>query len=205
MLALKGSHLVPLVKLELTLRFRTQSTLIAVTMLIILKIDRVIDVLVLRYLLLEGLQALSRIVQAPEALTIYYEDGHRGGAFRTVYLDGRPHLPQQIRQWLGDSVGHWEGDTLVVDTTNFTAKTDFQGSRENLHLVERFKRVASDLIMYEVTIEDPTVWTQPWTVEIPLTEIDNKANQIFEAACHEGNYAMTSILAGARSQDTDGR
>ena len=113
-------------------------------------------------------------------------------------------LPPHIRQWLGDSIGRWEGHTLVVDTTNFTSKTNFNGSRENLHLVERFTRAAQDLVMYEVTIEDPTVWTISWTVEIPLTEVDNKQNQIFEAACHEGNYALTSILAGARAQDAAG-
>ena len=116
-----------------------------------------------------------------------------------MYTDGRPHLPSQIKQWLGNSIGRWEGDVLVVDTTNFTNKTNFNGSQDNLHLVERFERVAPDLIMYKVTVEDPTVWTQAWTVEIPLTQVDNRRNQIFEAACHEGNYAMTSILAGARA------
>ena len=141
----------------------------------------------------------SRIVQTPGAITLYHEDGHRGGGYRTVYTDGRSHLPSQIKQWLGNSIGRWEGDVLVVDTTNFTNKTNFNGSQDNLHLVERFERVASDLIMYKVTVEDPTVWTQAWTVEIPLTQVDNRRNQIFEAACHEGNYAMTSILAGARA------
>ena len=143
----------------------------------------------------------SRIVQSPGAVTLYHEDGHRGGAYRTIHVDGRPHLPSHIRQWLGDSVGHWEGNTLIVDTTNFTDKTSYNGSRDNLHLVERFTRVAPDMIMYEVTLEDPTVWASPWTVELPLTEIDNRQNQIFEAACHEGNYAMTAILAGARLQE----
>ena len=81
---------------------------------------------------------------------------------------------------------------MIVDTTNFTDKTSYNGSRDNLHLVERFTRVAPDIIMYEVTLEDPTVWASPWTVELPLTEIDNQQNQIFEAACHEGNYAMTA-------------
>ena len=147
----------------------------------------------------------SRIVQSPGSMTLYHEDGHRGGGYRTVYLDARPHLPSHIRQWLGHSVGRWEGDTLVVDTTNFTSKTSFSGSGENLHLVERFTRVSPDMIMYEVTIDDPTVWSSPWTIEIPLTEVDNKSNQIFEAACHEGNYAMTSILAGARNLDAQGR
>ena len=147
----------------------------------------------------------SRLVQSPESVAIYHEDGHRGGGYRTIYLDGRPHLAPHIRQWLGHSVGHWEDDTLVVDTTNFTEKTSFFGSGKDLHLVERFTRVSPDLVMYEVTVEDPTLWTSSWTTEIPLTEVDNKANQIFEAACHEGNYAMVSILAGARNLDAQGR
>ena len=143
----------------------------------------------------------SRIVQSPGALMLYHEDGHRGGAYRTIHVDGRPHVPSHIRQWLGDSVGHWEGDTLVVNTTNFTDKTSYNGSRDNLHLGERFTRVASDMILYEVTLTDPTVWTSSWTIELPLSEGDNRQNQIFEAACHEGNYAMTAILAGARLQE----
>ena len=113
-----------------------------------------------------------------------------------------PHLPAHIRQWLGDSAGHWEGDTLVVDATNFTSRTNFQGSRGDLHLVERFTRVGSDRLIHQVTVEDPTVWTRRWTIELPLMESDNRRNQIFEAACHEGNYAMTNILAGARLQDS---
>lgn len=140
----------------------------------------------------------SRLVQSPSAVTLYHEDGHRGGSYRTIHLDGRPHLPSHIRQWLGDSIGHWDEDTLVVDTTNFTDETSFNGSRGDLHLVERFTRVAPDLVIYEITVDDPTVWTRTWTIEVPLTEIDNQENQIFEAACHEGNYSMTAILAGAR-------
>ena len=147
----------------------------------------------------------SRFVQSPEAMAIYHEDGHRGGGYRTIHLDGRPHPPARIRQWLGHSIGRWEDDTLVVDTTNFSAGTSFFGSSENLHLVERFTRTAPDLVMYEVTVEDPTVWESTWTVEVPLSEVDNKANQIFEAACHEGNYAMVSILAGARNLEAQGR
>ena len=147
----------------------------------------------------------SRFVQSPEVLAIYHEDGHRGGGYRTIHLDGRPHPPARIRQWLGHSIGRWEDDTLVVDTTNFSTGTSFYGSSENLHLVERFTRAAPDLVMYEVTVEDPTVWESTWTVEMPLSEVDNKANQIFEAACHEGNYAMVSILAGARNLEAQGR
>ncbi len=140
----------------------------------------------------------SRVVQTPGSVTLYHEDGHIGGAYRTVHMDGRPHLPAHIRQWLGDSIGRWEGGTLVVDTTNFTDLISFNGSGEQLHLVERFTPVSGDLIMYQATVTDSTAWTRDWTIELPLQRIDNAQNQIFEAACHEGNYAMTSILAGAR-------
>jgi hypothetical protein len=145
----------------------------------------------------------SGVVQTRGAISFYFEDGHRGGVFRQVFLDGRPHLPPNIRLWLGDSVGRWEGDTLVVDTTNFTHQTDFHGSRENLHLVERYTRVGPDLVMYRATIEDPTTFTRPWTFELPLSKADGKRNQIFEAACHEGNYALTSVLAGARVKEKE--
>ena len=147
----------------------------------------------------------SRIVQTPGSITLYHEDGHIGGGYRTVSMDGRPHLPGHIRQWLGDSIGRWEGDTLVVDTTNFTGLTSFNGSGDQLHLVERFTPVSADLIMYEATVSDPVAWTRDWTIELPLQRIDNRQNQIFEAACHEGNYAMTSILAGARVLESQGR
>ena len=141
----------------------------------------------------------SRIVQTPGAIAMYYEEGHRGGGYRFIPLDGRPHVSPGIRQWLGDARGHWEGDALVVETTNFTARTDFNGSRENLRLVERFTRVAGDLMLQQVTVTDSTTFSQPWVIEVPLTKRSEGDNQIFEAACHEGNYAMVSILAGARA------
>jgi hypothetical protein len=120
-----------------------------------------------------------------------------------VYIDGRPHLPPQSRQWFGDSVGRWEGATLVVDTINFTDKVYFQGSRENLHLIESFTRSAQDMILYRATIEDSTTFAKPWTIEVPLTQKDNKANLIFETACHEGNYSMPGILGGARALERE--
>ena len=147
----------------------------------------------------------SRIVQAPGSVAMYYEEGHRGGGYRYIPLDGRPHLPSHIRQWMGDSRGRWEGDTLVVDTTNFTTQTNFNGSHEHLHLLERFTRVAEDLILQEVTVEDPTTFSQTWTIEVPLTKGNEAQNQIFESACHEGNYAMVSILAGARALEAKDR
>ncbi len=145
-----------------------------------------------------GLCGFSRLVQGPDWVGIYYEQGHGGCGYRSIPLDGRPHLPSHIRQWLGDSVGYWDGDTLVVDTTNFTDQTSYMGSAEHLHLIERFARVGPDLLRYEITVEDPTVWTHPWTMELAPTRQDSVQNLIFEAACHEGNYSLTAMLAGAR-------
>ena len=145
-----------------------------------------------------ALCAFSRITQSPGWVSIYFESGHHGGAYRHIPLDGRPPPPPHVRQWLGAARGRWEGESLVVHTTNFTDETSFQGSGENLQLTERFTRAAADLILYRVTVEDPTVFARPWTFEMTLTLQDNGKNQIFEAACHEGNYAMTNVLAGAR-------
>ena len=141
---------------------------------------------------------LTRIVQASDSVSIYYE-GHDGGSYRTILLGNRPHIPPQIRQWLGDSRGRWEGETLVVETTNFSNQTNFFGATENLRLVERYRRVEPDMIVYRVTVEDPTTFTRAWTIEMPLIKADDRRNQIFEAACHEGNQGMSGILAGARA------
>ncbi len=145
-----------------------------------------------------------RLVQAPDSILIYYEHGHHGGAYRRIPLSSAPHLPATVRQWMGDSRGRWEGDALVVDTTNFSNQTNYQGSRDGLHLVERFTRTGADEIMYRVTIEDPATFTRPWTIEVPYSKADEKKNQVFESSCHEGNYALTSILAGARAKDREG-
>lgn len=118
---------------------------------------------------------------------------------RVIPLDGRPHLASNIRLWMGDSRGHWEGQTLVVDSTNFSGKFSFRGSDENLHLTERFTRVSPDTLLYEFTVDDPTAFTRPWTAQIPMTKTKGP---IFEYACHEGNYAMTDILAGARAAES---
>jgi hypothetical protein len=117
---------------------------------------------------------------------------------RIVPLDGRPHLGPHIRQWMGDSRGHWEGDTLVIETTNFNGRMNFQGSAENLRLVERFTRMDADTLLYEYTVYDPTSFTRPWTVQLPMTK---SSDSIFEYACHEGNYGMVGILAGARAEE----
>ena len=140
----------------------------------------------------------KRFVQTPGHVAIYYEHGHHGGAYRDVALDGRPHPPAHVRQWLGHAVGRWEGGDLVVETANFTNQTRYQGASENMTLTERFTMTGPDSILYRATIEDSTVFSAPWTIEVPLSRLDNRENQIYEAACHEGNYAMVSILAGAR-------
>lgn len=133
------------------------------------------------------------IVQAPNHLVLRLQTD-----VRIIPIDGRPHLGQRVRQWYGDSRGRWEGHTLVVDTGNFSSKSNFRGAAEQLHLVERFSRLSPDIIKYEFTVEDRTTWTAPWTVEIRLRRSDE---EIFEFACHEGNYSMRGILAAARSKE----
>jgi hypothetical protein len=140
-----------------------------------------------------------QILQTPGYVVILIEMIHD---VRVIPLNGRPHLPQNIRLWMGDSRGRWEGNTLVVDTTNFTDKTHFRGSDENLHLVERFTRVSPDTILYQFTVEDPTAFTKPWTGEAPLMKTPGP---IYEYACHEGNYSMTNVLSGARSAEKESR
>jgi len=135
---------------------------------------------------------LLQIVQGLGYVTFLHEIDH---STRVIPTDGRAHIPQNIRQWQGDSVGHWEGDTLVVDTTNFTARSAFRGSGEKLHLVERFTRNADDQMTYEFTAEDPTTWAKPWTAEIPMTKTQGL---VYEWACHEGNTMISTILRGAR-------
>jgi hypothetical protein len=117
---------------------------------------------------------------------------------RIMPTDGSPHLPPAIRQWFGDSRGRWEGETLVVDTTNFTDKTAFRGSTASLHLVERFTRVDNDTIVYEFTADDPATWTRSWTAQIQLTRIKGS---LFEFACHEGNQGGANTLSGARATE----
>jgi hypothetical protein len=136
-----------------------------------------------------------QIVQAPGYVVIMVEMIHDA---RIIPLDGRGHLPPNMRQWMGDARGHWEGNTLVVDTTNFTDKTRFRGSADKLHLTERFTRVDPETIAYEFTVDDPTTYTKPWTAQIPMKK---SQGPIFEYGCHEGNYAMAGMLAGARAQE----
>ena len=135
-----------------------------------------------------------QIVQNQDTVLILVEMVHDA---RIIRLNGKP-LPQHIRKWMGDSVGRWEADTLVVETTNFTEQESFRGSTADLKVTERFTRVAPDTINYRVTLEDPTAFSQPWTAEFPFHATDEP---IYEYACHEGNYALPGILAGAREDE----
>jgi hypothetical protein len=140
-----------------------------------------------------------QIVQSKDAVSIYYDTGQGQGWQRVIPITNRPHLPSTVRLWWGDSRGKWEGDTLVVDVTNFSAKTDYQGARENLHLIERWTRKDANTLELVVRIEDPTTWTKPWTVTQEYSKQPDKANRHYkEPRCHEGNYGMPALLAGAR-------
>ena len=146
--------------------------------------------------------SFRRIVQTPGGIAMFYDVGQGESWQRNIVMNGSPHLPATIRQWYGDSRGHWEGDTLVVDVTNFTPKTDVFGSRENLHLVERWTRTGPNTLAYEVTIADPTVWTQSWTVRQEFTKQSEQENRIYyEPRCLEGNYALPSMLLAARRDE----
>jgi hypothetical protein len=143
-----------------------------------------------------------RVVQTPGGIAIFYDVGQGQGWQRNIVMDGSPHLPANIRQWYGDSRGRWEGNTLVIDVTNFSPKTDYQGSRENLHLVERWTRTGPTSLEYVVMIEDPTVWTRPWTVTQVFTRQSEQENRIYyEPRCNEGNYALPGLLRGARMEE----
>ena len=142
-----------------------------------------------------------QIFQTPDHVAILIEMVHE---IRIIPLQPRPHIAPRIRQYLGDSRGYWDGDTLVVETTNFAHEAhffdyrDFRGSTGNLHLVERFTRVDADTLHYEFTVTEPTTFTTPWTARVPITKTEEP---IFEYACHEGNYALANILRGARVQE----
>src|SRR5712691_8369782 len=140
-----------------------------------------------------------QIVQGQGYVTIMHEMNH---SVRVIPTDGRPHAPASIRQWRGDSRGHWEGDTLVVDTTNFAAGNPFRGSGEKLHVVERFTRTDADTVLYRFTVEDPATWDKPWTAEVPWTR---QSGLIYEFACHEGNYGLANTLHGARIDEQDAK
>jgi hypothetical protein len=139
-----------------------------------------------------------QIVQTPDTVMILVEMIHDA---RIIRMNGT-HKPDNVRQWLGDSIGHWEGDTLVVDTANFNDQVVFRGSSKNLHVIERFTRVDAKTLLYKATIDDPTTFTKSWTLEYPFV---TDRGPIFEYACHEGNYALVDILEGARKQEGGAR
>lgn len=138
-----------------------------------------------------------QIVQTPNAVMILSEEIHD---VRVIRMNAT-HLPHNIRQWVGDSIGHWEGDTLVAETTNFTDQTHFRGSSKDMKVTERFTRVDAKTMLYKATMEDASTWAKPWTVELPFAAAPGP---IYEYACHEGNYAIEDILGGARKSEAEG-
>jgi hypothetical protein len=146
--------------------------------------------------------SFRRIVQTPGGIAIFYDVGQGQGWQRNIVMNGSAHLPPHMRQWYGDSRGRWEGNTLVIDVTNFSPKTDYQGSRENLHLVERWTRTGPMSLEYVVTAEDPTVWTRPWTAKQEFTRQSDTDNRLYnEPRCIEGNYGLPGIMHGRRMEE----
>jgi hypothetical protein len=144
---------------------------------------------------------VMQVVQSPKSMGIYMEDDHAGGGNRVIYMDGRPHAPAAAKFYLGDSRGHWEGNTLVVESTNFSQ--GFRGSNiETYKMIERLTRVDANHLNREITFIDPKTWTKPWTVLIEMGKSgDDSRHMIFDSACHEGNYGMTGILVGSRREE----
>src|ERR1700674_4471182 len=143
-----------------------------------------------------------RIVQKQGGISIFYDVGQGQGWQRNIVMDGSPHLPANIRQWYGDSRGHWEGNALVIDVTNFSQKTEFEGSGENLHLIERFTRTSPTTFEYEVTVDDPTVWARPWTARQEFTKQSEGENRLYyEPRCIEGNFGLPGLLHGRRVEE----
>jgi hypothetical protein len=143
-----------------------------------------------------------QIVQSPGAISIFYDVGQGQGYHRTIPVTNRPHLPSHIRTWWGDSVARWEGNTLVVDVTNFNGKIDFNGSTGNLHMIERWTRTGPDTLEYVATFDDPTAWTKPWTTKQEYVKASDEANRIYkEPRCADGEVARIAMLRGARVQE----
>ena len=143
---------------------------------------------------------VMQIVQSPKSMAIYMEDDHAGGSNRVIFIDNRPHLPKNVKMAMGDSRAHWEGNSLVVETTNFS--TGFRGSNPDTYrMIEKYTRVDSNNLRREITFDDPQTWTKPWTILIEMGKTDDKRHMIFDSACHEGNYGMTGILIGARKEE----
>ena len=144
-----------------------------------------------------GYNSYMQILQTVDHVAIFQEMGHQ---VRTIPLDGRDHISDDIRQWVGDARGRWEGETLVVETRNYSTEARFNGASQTLHLVERYTRISPDVLKHEITINDPDTWTDPWTIELLHTAT---MDPIFEYACHEGNYSMPGILGGARLEEQE--
>ena len=144
-----------------------------------------------------GYNSYFQILQTPDHVAILQEMGHEA---RLIPLDGRPHVDAGIRLWNGNARARWEGETLVIETANFSPQSRYQQASRNLRMVERYTRIAPDTIRHEITLDDPTTWTRPWTVMILLKQTQDP---LFEYACHEGNYAMPGILAGARAEEAE--
>jgi hypothetical protein len=145
--------------------------------------------------LMAGYQSYYQVVQTPKSVMIMTEMIHDA---RIIPLDGGPHLPSALQQWFGDSRGHWEGDTLVVDTTNYKPRAFMSVSSEKLHVTERLSRSGPETLQYEITIDDPGTWTKPWSLMIPLR---HSPEPVYEYACHEGNEGLAGILSGARAEE----
>jgi hypothetical protein len=145
--------------------------------------------------LVAGYQSAYEVVQTPDTMALTLEMIHDT---RVIPLDRRAHVGAVVRQWLGDSRGHWEGDTLVVETANYKPRSFMGRSSEQLHVVERFSQAGPDTLKYEITINDPGTWTRPWSLMIPLKRANHP---MYEYGCHEGNYGMAGILAGARAEE----
>ena len=147
---------------------------------------------------------VMQVVQSPKSMAIYMEDDHAGGGNRVVFMDGRPHAPSKLKFYLGDSRGHWEGNALIVETTNFSQ--GFRGSNiETYKMIERFTRVDASTLRREITFDDPKTWSKPWTVVVEMGRAPSERHMIFDSACHEGNYGMTGILVGARREEQAGK
>ncbi len=145
--------------------------------------------------MLAGYNSYFQILQTPDHVVILQELAHE---VRIIPMGGRPHLDDTVRLWLGDSRGHWENDTLVVETTNYSPKSYFKGTAENLHLIERFTRVDAETITWEITVTDPTTYASPWTAMVPLK---SSSDAIYEFACHEGNHGLVGVLKSARFEE----
>jgi hypothetical protein len=144
---------------------------------------------------------VMQLVQSPDSVSIYYDVGQGSGYSWVVPITNRSHLPANVRLYRGDPVGHWDGDTLVVDVTNFSDETNFRGARENLHIVLKFKRVNANTLSVQFTAEDATTWTKPWTAVQELEKTDDKTTLVLEGGCHEGNYGLMGLLINTRAAE----